>query len=104
MLDLSPWGAVGLSLATVFLAWLAYEVLCRSALGENDVVLATVGFFGLLLVAFAMTRMFSGRRRFSAFAAAIARSLSPKRTSLGALPVAPGSSSPRPRPRCGKPA
>jgi uncharacterized membrane protein len=47
--------------SSILLGYLVYEILCRSPLGRDDRALAIVGSVFLLLFAFAMTRIFSGR-------------------------------------------
>ena len=39
-LNLSPWAAVAISIALLAVGWLAYNALCRSPLGNDDVKLA----------------------------------------------------------------
>lgn len=58
---LEPWRAVTIGLASILLGYLVYEILCRSPLGGDDRRLALVGVALLVLFAFAMTRIFSGR-------------------------------------------
>ncbi len=58
---LEPWRAVTIGLASILLGYLVYEILCRSPLGRDDRWLALVGVVLLVLFAFAMTRIFSGR-------------------------------------------
>lgn len=61
VMTLAPWQAVGLSVALLLLGWKAYDSLCKSRLGRNDVALAATGFVLLVATAWAMTRVFSGR-------------------------------------------
>ncbi|MFD1624185.1 urate hydroxylase PuuD [Azospirillum griseum] len=61
VMALAPWQAVGLSAGLLLLGWKAYDSLCKSPLGRNDVALALTGFVLLVATAWAMTRIYSGR-------------------------------------------
>jgi uncharacterized membrane protein len=61
VLELAPWQAIGVSAGLLALGWLAYDRMCKSRLGRNDVALAAAGFVLLVATAWAMTRVFSGR-------------------------------------------
>ncbi|MCX8101041.1 MAG: urate hydroxylase PuuD [Geminicoccaceae bacterium] len=61
ILPLEPWRAVVIGLASILLGYLLYEVLCRSPLGRDDRLLALAGVVLVVLFAFAMSRIFSGR-------------------------------------------
>ena len=64
VLDMSAGAAVAISLASVTLAWLVYEGLCRSPLGRHEVALALIGYVFLVLFTYAFTHVFSGRGAF----------------------------------------
>jgi uncharacterized membrane protein len=59
--DLSPLAAVGM--AAVFIAggWIVYDLLCKSRLGENDVLFGVVLFTLVSLLAWGLCQLFSGR-------------------------------------------
>ena len=59
--DLTPWQAGLFSFITLLLAWFAYDLLCRSPLGEYDVLLAIVVYAFLVLISYAFTQVLSGR-------------------------------------------
>ena len=61
VLDLAPWQAILLSVASLGLAWVIYDLLCRSPLGGNPTLLMVVLY--LVLVGFALfyTHVFTGR-------------------------------------------
>jgi len=59
--DLAPLQASALGLATLVAGWLAYDGLCRSPLGRNDLALGIVWFTLLTAGAFALQQVFSGR-------------------------------------------
>jgi uncharacterized membrane protein len=64
VLDVSPAVAIALSLAGLVLGWIAYDGLCRSALGRNEAVLAGLGFVLLTALAYLSSRLFSPRGAF----------------------------------------
>ena len=64
VLDIGAPAAIAVSLGALLAGWLAYEGLCRSPLGRSDSLLALVGFIFLVALAFAFTRIFSGRGAF----------------------------------------
>jgi uncharacterized membrane protein len=64
VLDLSPQGAVAVSLCSLAAAYLAYEAMCRSPLGRFDVALALVGYVFLVALTLAFTHVFAGRGAF----------------------------------------
>jgi uncharacterized membrane protein len=64
VLDLGPGAAIAISIGSLALGWLAYEALCRSPLGRNEMALALVGYVFLVVLTFAFSRIFSGRGAF----------------------------------------
>jgi len=71
VLDLTAVQAAGIALASLVIAWLAYEALCRSPLGKHEVALAIVGYVFLVALAYAFTHVFSGRGAFTQIGALI---------------------------------
>jgi len=61
VMDLTPWQAGLFSLASLLLAWFAYDLLCRSPLGKHDVALAIVVYGFLVVISYAFTQVLSGR-------------------------------------------
>ncbi len=61
VMDLAPWQAIAISLASLLAAWVIYDLLCRSPLGENPTLLMILLY--LVLVGFALfyTNVFTGR-------------------------------------------
>lgn len=59
--DITPAAAVGISIATLVLGWLVYDLLCKSPLGQNEVVLGIVGFGLIVLLAWGLSHVYSGR-------------------------------------------
>ena len=71
ILDIDPLPAAGLSIGVLVLGWAAYDGLCRSPLGKNDLALMLVGFAFLIAVAYGLTLLFSARAAFMLFGALI---------------------------------
>jgi uncharacterized membrane protein len=69
--DISPAAGVALSAGGLVLGWLAYDQLCRSPLGQNDALLAAIGFVLLVALSFIFTRVFSSRGAFMELGALI---------------------------------
>lgn len=61
VLPMGRWEAIGLSVASLILGWVAYDLLCKSPLGKNDAALACVGFVLLVAAAWGYTQVFSAR-------------------------------------------
>lgn len=62
--DLDPSMAVAISLLGLVFAWMGYEALCRSPLGERETLLALALYVALVALTFAFTHLFSGRGAF----------------------------------------
>ncbi|KAF0128745.1 MAG: hypothetical protein FD152_2278 [Xanthobacteraceae bacterium] len=62
--DLKPAQAIGLSLASIVVGWLAYDALCKSPLAERPPLLALVVFLMVVGAAWAFSQVFSGRGAF----------------------------------------
>jgi uncharacterized membrane protein len=60
--DLSQWAAIGISLSGLVLAWVVYDLLCRTI--RSDLVLGVVGVGLTGLAAWGATELFSGRGAF----------------------------------------
>jgi uncharacterized membrane protein len=71
VLDLSPAGGAALSAGGLILGWLVYDGLCRSRLGEDDALLAAIGFGLLVALSFGFTFIFSSRGAFMELGALI---------------------------------
>ncbi|MGQ0674664.1 MAG: urate hydroxylase PuuD [Rhodospirillales bacterium] len=63
-LDMPGWAAALLSSGGLLLAWLGYEVLCRSMLAGDDRLVAGIGYAALVLLTYLFTTLFSGRGAF----------------------------------------
>ena len=71
VLDISPWLGVMISVVGLALGWVAYDLLCKSPIGNNEVVLAAVGFVFLIVLAIIFTYIFSARGAFMQMGALI---------------------------------
>jgi uncharacterized membrane protein len=71
VLDMSAPAAATIAFFSLAAAWLAYEGLCRSALGRHEVALALVGYVLLVGLTYAFTKVFSGRGAFTQMGALI---------------------------------
>ncbi len=71
VLDLTVIQAAGIAFSTLVIAWLIYEGLCRSPLGNHEVALALVGYVFLVALTYGFTHVFSGRGAFNQIGAVI---------------------------------
>ena len=71
VLDLTAVQAAVIAFLTLAVAWLAYEGLCRSPLGNHEVALALVGYVFLVALTYGFTHVFSGRGAFTQIGALI---------------------------------
>lgn len=62
--DLPVWGAIALSMGSLALGWVLYDLLCKSPLGQYQTGLMIVLFFILLAMAWGYTQVFTGRAAF----------------------------------------
>jgi uncharacterized membrane protein len=71
ILDLTPVQAGLFSFASLVLAWLLYEVACRSGLARHELPFACGGYVFLVALTYAFTHVLSGRGAFNQIAAII---------------------------------
>ena len=71
VLDLTALQAAVIAFLSLAVAWLAYEGLCRSPLGNHEVALALVGYVFLVALTYGFTHVFSGRGAFTQIGALI---------------------------------
>ena len=71
VLDLTAVQAAVIAFVSLAVAWLAYEGLCRSPLGNHEVALALVGYEFLVALTYGFTHVFSGRGAFTQIGALI---------------------------------
>ncbi|RWM41198.1 urate hydroxylase PuuD [Mesorhizobium sp.] len=64
VLDVSVPVGILLSLATIGVGWIVYDLLCRSPLGKSDTGLMLVLYCVLVFIAWGLTHLFTGRAAF----------------------------------------
>ncbi len=64
VLDISPWVAIAIGVASLALGWIVYDALCKSSLGDREVALAAIGFVFIIAMAAFFQRVFSARAAF----------------------------------------
>lgn len=71
VLELTAPMAAAVAFFSLLAAWIAYEMLCRSPLGDHEMALALIGYVFLVALTFAFTHVFSGRGAFTQIGAVI---------------------------------
>ena len=61
---LSPATGISISIASLVIGWLVYDVLCKSPLEQNQILLSIIGFTFVILMAYFYQNMFSPRGAF----------------------------------------
>ncbi len=61
---LTPWQAIGISIASLIAGWIIYDLLCRSPLVRKPGLLALCVFALILAASYGFTHVFSGRGAF----------------------------------------
>jgi uncharacterized membrane protein len=64
VMDLPAWAAIAIAVVSLAAGWFLYDLLCRSPLGRNPVLLAGLVFLLILAFAVFFTHVFSGRGAF----------------------------------------
>lgn len=64
VLDITPFDAVLMGVASLAAGWVIYDRLCKSWIGQDTARLAVVGFVLLVAASFGYTHVFSGRGAF----------------------------------------
>jgi len=72
VLDMPHWAAILVSLATLASGWIVYDLICKSPVGKDTTKLAIAVYVLLVVEAFALTHLFSGRGAFVHIGAIIA--------------------------------
>lgn len=67
--DISKPVAIGIGTLVLIVGWVFYDFLCRSAIGENDRLLTTLLSVFLIVVAWGLCQLFSGRGAYIHFGA-----------------------------------
>ena len=71
VLDLSSPMAALIAFASLFAAWLLYEIMCRSPLAQNEVAMSLIGYILLVGLTYGFIHVFSGRGAFTQIGAII---------------------------------
>ncbi|MDH2325691.1 urate hydroxylase PuuD [Cereibacter sp. SYSU M97828] len=61
VMDLAPWQAIGISLASLAFGWLAYDTICKSRFGDDNTRLMLLLYVILVCMSWGYTQVFSGR-------------------------------------------
>ncbi|MCB9640056.1 MAG: urate hydroxylase PuuD [Myxococcales bacterium] len=61
---LQPWQAILTSIGFIVLSWVVYDLMCRSPLQKNPMLLAVIGLTLLTMIAFTLTRIYQPRAAF----------------------------------------
>jgi uncharacterized membrane protein len=61
VLDISVRAAVGLGVGVLLLAWIVYDLLMLSPIGKNEKLFTAIAYVLIVLIAYGLTRVFSGR-------------------------------------------
>jgi uncharacterized membrane protein len=64
VLDISAAGAILLSLASIAVGWVVYDLLCKSPIGKNQNLLMIILYGVLVAMSWGYTQVFSGRAAF----------------------------------------
>jgi uncharacterized membrane protein len=64
VLDISSTTAIAISLASLAIGWIFYDLLCKSPLGRNTWTLMGILYVALVLMAWGYTQVFTGRAAF----------------------------------------
>ena len=64
VLDIEAPTAISISVGSLAVGWLVYDLLCRSEIGKNDLVLMLVLYVVLVAMAWGYTQAFTGRAAF----------------------------------------
>ncbi len=59
--NLKSWQAIAISIASLFIGWKIYDVICRSPIAKNTPLLAVVVFLLIIAAAYFYTNLFSSR-------------------------------------------
>jgi uncharacterized membrane protein len=61
VMELAPWQAIAISALSLTLGWVAYDLLCKSRLGDSPTILMLILFAIIVVVSWGYTQVFSGR-------------------------------------------
>jgi uncharacterized membrane protein len=61
VMELAPWQAIAISALSLVLGWVAYDLLCKSRLGETPTLLMLILFAIIVAISWGYAQVFSGR-------------------------------------------
>ncbi len=61
VMELAPWQAIAISALSLALGWVAYDLLCKSRLGETPTLLMLILFAIIVAISWGYAQVFSGR-------------------------------------------
>ena len=61
IMDLATWQAIGISIGSLIVGWIIYDLLCKSPIGQNMNLLMVILFGVLVLMSIFYTSVFTGR-------------------------------------------
>ena len=64
VLQISPFYAILISLFSLIVSWLAYDLLCKSSLIKNNIIFSSTILILLVLISFALTKLFGQKFAF----------------------------------------
>jgi uncharacterized membrane protein len=64
VLDIAPMTAIAISISTLALGWFVYDLICRSPIGTQPVLLSAVVFVLIVAASYGLGQVFSGRGAF----------------------------------------
>ena len=62
--ELPIWAAIGISLGVLAVGWLGYDLLCKSPLGQRSTLLMLTLYILLVIMAYSLDQIFTGRAAF----------------------------------------
>jgi uncharacterized membrane protein len=64
VIDVTPSVAIAISVATLVVGWLIYDLVCRSPIGDRPVLLSVIVFALIVAASWGLSQVFSGRGAF----------------------------------------
>ena len=69
VLDITPWQGIGIGVGSFVVAWILYDLLCKSPLKRNSILFTLTGFIIATAFAYFYSHIFSGRASYIHFGA-----------------------------------
>ncbi len=69
ILDITPWQGIGIGIGSFVIAWILYDLLCKSALIKHGILFTLAGFMIVTAFAYFYSHVFSGRAAYIHFGA-----------------------------------